>query len=63
MRTRNISIPAENKVPAKLGRLPKRFVLQSQRTGRPPSWVFPEPLPHAEIPFLQTACLFSMNKL
>ena len=43
--------------------LPKRVVLQSQRTGRPPSWVFPEPLPRAEIPFLQTACLFSMNKL
>lgn len=58
MRTRNIAIPAENKVPTK-----QRFVLQSQRTGRPPSWVFPEPLPRAEIPFLQSACLFSMNKL
>ena len=63
MRTRNISIPVENKVPAKLGRLPKCFFLQSQRTGRPPSWVFPEPLPRAEIPFLQIACLFSMDKL
>lgn len=58
MRTRNIAIPAENKVPTK-----QRVVLQSQRTGRPTSWVFPEPLPRAEIPFLQTACLFSMNKL
>ena len=63
MRTRNIAIPAENKVPTKPGRLPKRVILQSQRTGRPPSWAFPEPLPRAEIPFLQIACLFSMNKL
>ena len=63
MRTRNIAIPAENKVPTKLGRLPKRVILQSQRTGRPPSWVFPKPLPRAEIPFLQIACLFSMDKL
>lgn len=36
MRTRNISIPAENKVPAKLGRLPKRFVLHHSAPGALP---------------------------
>lgn len=63
MRTRNIAIPAENKVPTKLGVCQSVAFCNHSAPGGPPSWVFPEPLPRAEIPFLQTACLFSMNKL
>lgn len=63
MRTRNIAIPAENKVPTKLG------VCQSVSFCNHSA---PDALPHGSsrnlcpvqrYRFLQTACLFSMNKL
>ena len=52
MRTRNIAIPAENKVPTKLGVCQSVSFCNHSAPGALPHGFFPEPLPRAEIPFL-----------
>lgn len=63
MRTRNIAIPAENKVPTKLGACQSVSFCNHSAPGALPHGSSRNLCPVQRYRFLQTAYLFSMNKL
>lgn len=63
MRTRNIAIPAENKVPTKLGVCQSVSFCNHSTPGALPHGSSRNLCPVQRYRFLQTAYLFSMNKL